>query len=128
MRKINYRQLIFLILLVVAYFGVKEYREYQKSSEFNEAAFRQKDISYSKHAECRMNCREISEEEVENILKYGQINYSKSNENDSPCPSYALEGRTYDGQVVRIIFGDCEQNARVITSIDLEQEHQCNCP
>ena len=85
-------------------------------------------IEYSKHARCRMDCREITESEVEDIMKNGSINYRKSDVNDRPCPSYALEGYTSaDKQHVRIIFAQCDHKTKVVTCIDLDNEFTCSC-
>lgn len=85
-------------------------------------------IEYTEHAKCRMQCRKISQAEVEEIMKDGKINYNKSDVNAAPCPVYALEGITKDQQRVRIVFGQCDYKTKVITCIDLETEWECDCP
>jgi len=85
-------------------------------------------IEYTEHAKCRMQCRKISQAEVEQIMKEGKINYAKSNVNDRPCPVYALEGITRDNQRVRIVFAQCDFKTKVVTSIDLNTEWECHCP
>ena len=85
-------------------------------------------IEYTEHAKCRMQCRHISQSEVEEIMKDGQINYRKSNVDATPCPVYALEGVTSDRQRVRIVFAQCDYKTKVVTSIDLDTEWQCHCP
>jgi hypothetical protein len=85
-------------------------------------------IEYTKHAACRMLCRGISEDEIKQIMKEGNVNYGKSEVHAEPCPKYAVEGNTKDGQRVRIIIGDCDTISRIITAIDLESEKDtCNC-
>lgn len=84
-------------------------------------------IYYTKHARCRMDCRNISEAEVLEILQRGKENKRKSEPNAPECPKYALEGLTKDGQKVRMIFANCNNVTRVITVIDLNNEHQCDC-
>jgi Domain of unknown function (DUF4258) len=84
-------------------------------------------VIYSKHARCRMDCRQISESEVMDILKKGEINYQKSDLRSQPDPKYALEGTTSDGQRVRIIFANSPRGIVVVTVIDLEKEWKCNC-
>src|SRR5262245_954450 len=64
-------------------------------------------LEYSNHAKCRMQCRNISASEVEQIMQEGKINYNKSNIQSTRCPEYALEGTTGDIQKVRIVFGQC---------------------
>jgi Domain of unknown function (DUF4258) len=85
-------------------------------------------IEYTGHARCRMQCRRISQAEVEEIMKDGKINYNKSDRKASPCPVYALEGVTKDDQRVRIVFGQCDYKTKVITCIDLDTEWECHCP
>lgn len=84
-------------------------------------------LEYTEHARCRMSCRHISESEINTVVKYGKVNARKSEPNAEPCPKYALEARTRDGQNVRVIFADCGNETRVITAIDLDDEHQCYC-
>src|SRR6478609_1511998 len=60
-------------------------------------------LEYTRHAKCRMECRHITQKEVEGIVRNGEINYKKSDVNDMPCPTYALEGYTGDKQHVRIV-------------------------
>ena len=85
-------------------------------------------IEYTEHAKCRMQCRKITQTEVEEIMKEGKINYSKSDVNDRPCPTYALEGVTQDNQRVRIVFAQCDFKTKVVTSIDLNTDWECHCP
>jgi hypothetical protein len=85
-------------------------------------------LNYSEHAKCRMNCREISQAEVEEIMQDGKINYNKSDLQNAKCPRYALEGITKDNQRVRIVFAQCNESTVVVTVIDLETEFECHCP
>lgn len=85
-------------------------------------------IEYTEHAKCRMQCRKISQSEVEEIMLGGKINYTKSDVNDRPCPTYALEGITHDKQRVRIVFAQCDFKTKVVTGIDLETDWECHCP
>ncbi|WP_343690264.1 DUF4258 domain-containing protein [Chitinophaga sp.] len=84
-------------------------------------------LTYTKHALCRMDCRHITEHEVTEILETGQINTEKSNPHDLPCPTYALEGYSEEGQHLRIVFAPCGGETKVVTCIDLEKEWQCDC-
>ncbi len=93
-----------------------------------EKAFRHNTIYYTKHAKCRMECRHIDQEEVKEILENGAINYSKSKPDAARCPKYAVEGITHDKQHVRIIVGDCDSQASIITVIDLDHDFACDCP
>jgi hypothetical protein len=81
----------------------------------------------TKHAKCRMECRDITEEEIKEILREGDINYAKSNLIDKRGVTYALEGYSDDRQHLRIIFAQEKEKLVVITCIDLNKEWQCDC-
>ncbi len=74
-----------------------------------------------------MQCRDITETEIKEILHDGNINYAKSELNDSRGPKYALEGYSDDHQHLRIIFAPEQNGMVVVTTIDLDKEWQCNC-
>ena len=139
----NIYSLIILGVLIVIYFllsfdgcdhsnigfnkSTEETTSKRNQRDHREAAFRHQRIYYTKHAACRMDCRSIDESEVKEILKDGEINYSKSDMKSKPCPKYAVEGITHDGQHVRIIVGNCGSQASIVTVIDLENEVECDC-
>ncbi len=85
-------------------------------------------LKYSNHATCRMDCRHISQGEVEEIMKNGKINYNKSDLQNARCPRYAVEGMTRDNQRVRIVYAQCNESTTVVTVIDLETNFECHCP
>ena len=127
---------IVLAILGIIALGLKKCKEsrnhYQNQTVTTvEGDWRHHKIIYTKHARCRMECREISEGEVEYILANGVVNEDKSKEEneeaDGHCPTYALEGNTDDSQHVRIVFGACDKITKVITVIDLGVDHACNC-
>ena len=135
--------LILLGILVVLYFflyfkgcnrsniefkkPVTETTSYRNQRDHRESAFRHQRIYYTKHAQCRMDCRSIDDSEVKEILQDGEINYSKSDMKSKPCPKYAVEGTTHDGQHVRIIVGNCSSQASIVTVIDLYNVSECDC-
>lgn len=85
-------------------------------------------ISYSKHAKCRMVCRHIDDQEINDILKNGTINYKKSELQGDDChKKYAVEGYSNDKQHLRIIFAPCGDEITVVTCIDLGVEWACDC-
>jgi hypothetical protein len=84
-------------------------------------------LYYTKHAQCRMDCRHITEHEIREVLERGVVNGLKSNPNDQPCPTYAIESRTEEGQQLRIVFAKCSDEVKVITCIDLEHDFECDC-
>ena len=85
-------------------------------------------IEYSGHAKCRMQCRTVTQAEVEQVMKEGTINYRKSDLKNARCPRYALEGTTQDGQKLRVVFAQCNESTAVVTVIDLKTDFECQCP
>ena len=84
-------------------------------------------LVYTRHALCRMDCRKISKEEIQEILNKGVINFNRSNRSDRPCPTFALQGRTRSGESLRIIFAQCREETKVVTCYNLEKEYSCDC-
>lgn len=96
------------------------------SAKMEELAFQK--LELTQHGECRMKCRNITYDEIKDVLKTGKINYDKSNVHEKPYGTYAVEGKTTDGQNVRIIIADCDSISRVVTAIDLKMENDtCDC-
>jgi len=118
-----------LLLLYLLFFKkpADETTPKRNKSDKQEIDFRHQRIYYTKHAKCRMECRNIDESEVKEILQNGEINFSKSDLKDQPCPKYAVEGKTHDGQEVRIIVGNCKTQASIVTVIDLKNDFECDC-
>jgi hypothetical protein len=85
-------------------------------------------LSFTQHALCRMACRQISKEEINEVMVRGVINLNKSDKRDRPCPTYALQARTGDGQYLRVVFAQCDEETKVVTCYDLEREVECHCP
>jgi hypothetical protein len=83
-------------------------------------------LVYSKHARCRMGCRQIDADEVKEILLNGKLDESRIEE-DEKGVTYPLEGLTKDRQYVRIVFAPKKNEIVVVTVIDLENEWPCNC-
>jgi len=100
----------------------------QQSSHNNDVPFnRHGHLVYTHHARCRMDCRHITEKEVQEVLEKGDVNYNKSELNAHPDPKYAFEGYTTEGQHLRIVFAPSKNNVVVITCIELGVEWQCHC-
>jgi hypothetical protein len=121
----------YLVLLLVScvlfwlYYGKNEI--HQTTGEYSSFNRNLTPLIYTRHARCRMGCRNIDESEIKEILQKGIINYNKSDLHSKPDPKYALEGITHDGQDVRIIFAPSKRGMVVITCIDMSKEWECKC-
>ncbi|MGE5520069.1 MAG: DUF4258 domain-containing protein [Candidatus Dadabacteria bacterium] len=85
-------------------------------------------LEYTNHARCRMDCRHISQKDIQEIMKTGEINYRKSEVNETPCPVYAVQGYTSSREHLRVIFGQCDYTTKVITCYNLDEDFECHCP
>lgn len=135
-RKLN-KTTFKLIAALIAFSILFVYRWYKTPGNNSGGSFNSTEVQtlinpntalvYTKHAKCRMTCRDITEEEIREVLREGKINPQKSDQNDKPCASYAIEDKVEDGQNLRIVFGICGSTVKVITCIDLGEKHDCNC-
>jgi hypothetical protein len=85
-------------------------------------------VNYSKHARCRMGCRHIDGDEINEILQNGELNVHKSDMRGQPDPRYAVEGTTRDGQKIRVIVAQGARTSTIVTVIDLDTDWDCDCP
>ena len=125
---------LFLLILALAVLFITKWKAVQQQSD-TEYTVRQRGfdrristLEYTKHALCRMDCRHISKSDVNDIMRNGEINYAKTELDDKPCPTYALQGYSNDGQHLRVIFAQCVNKTKVVTCYDLEKEFECHCP
>lgn len=80
----------------------------------------------SKHARCRMQCRQIDDFEVKEILAKGRVNAQKI-ETDERGTTIPLEGISRDNQEVRIVVAPKEDRLVLVTVIDLGKDWPCSC-
>lgn len=116
------------LVLVILLLFVFIYRRWQEPVAREAFDRHPTHLYYTSHALCRMDCRHISREEIGEIMEKGIINFNKSNRNDRPCPTFALQGVTTGGEKLRVIFSQCTEETRVVTCYNLEQDFECHCP
>lgn len=125
---------LFLLILALAVFfirkwqGIEEIADPQTTVRKRGFDRRVSTLEYTQHALCRMNCRHISKNDVQDIMRSGEINYAKTDVNDKPCPTYAVQGYSNDGQHLRVIFAQCQTKTKVVTCYDLDKDFECSCP
>lgn len=116
---------IFLLLAVFLVFIIRRWNEPVRKEAFDRSP---RQLIYTKHALCRMECRQIDKEEIREIMNKGIINFNKSNSRSRPCPTFALQGRTSSGESLRVIFAQCDDETKVVTCYNLEEDFVCDCP
>lgn len=85
-------------------------------------------LTYTGHARCRMDCREITEPEIRKVLSKGDLNEAKSGfDTKHKNHTYAVEGYGDDGQHIRVVVTPKNGSLLVITVIDLKKEWACDC-
>lgn len=85
-------------------------------------------LSYTSTGECIMQCRNITEEEIKQVLKGGKVNYDKSDVHAKPYPIYDVEGKTVTGKELSIIIADIDTTSSMISAVDLKQTiDTCKC-
>ena len=89
--------------------------------------YKGKTVILTKHAVCRMDCRALDLQEVQEVLDKGKVNERKSDRQASPCGTLALETRTRDGQMARVVIADCAEQTKIVTVIDLDNDND-GCP
>ena len=122
-KQATYTFIIVLILLFV--FIYKRWQEPSRREAFDRHPLH---LYYTKHALCRMDCRHISMEDIKEIMQRGIINFNKSDKRDRPCPTFALQGVTDDGEKIRVIFAQCTKETKVVTCYNLVEDFECHCP
>ena len=114
------RYTLFGIILAV-YFWI----EYQAADSPDRPSIGSQPIVYTQHALCRINCRDLSKHEVQQVIETGSINYRKSEVEARPCPKYAYESSS--PKRLRVVVGACPTQRKVITAIDLDRKFNCEC-
>ena len=128
--KKNFR--IWILLVIVVVFALLKTTDWLGAPAIiqdQHAAYRNtKDLILTKHVRCRMGCREVTLEEITDIIENGTVNYEKSGIGKKGDSTFALEGISLDQQYLRVVVAP-EKDGKlvVITCIDLEKEWPCNC-
>lgn len=130
----NYRWILIVVVFILLLLSIiskhRKFSRYDEDGTLNnsEAFNRNTDhLILTRHAKCRMQCRDIILQEIKEILHDGNINYAKSDLNDRGGPTYALEGYSDEHQHLRIVFAPEEDGMVVVTTIDLDKEWPCDC-
>jgi hypothetical protein len=124
-------RIIFFILIVIGLFVYRTFFQKKTTPKIPPVTIginrNPGNLIFTRHAECRMKCRDITEDEVKEILLKGNINYMKSDLKNERGPTYALEGYSDEQQHLRIIFAPKKDEVVVVSCIDLDKEWHCDC-
>lgn len=121
----NIKKIVLLVLAIIASFVAKDNIPQNASTNSSGKAG---DYILTKHAKCRMGCRKIDNQDIQDILKNGKINHRKSDSNKRPCPIESFEGRaSKDSQHIRVVAAKCSDVTKIVTVIDLGNKYNCHC-
>ena len=122
---------LLLAALAVAALLIKRCRAGKAATETvdrNKGLDRRTDmLEYTAHATCKMNCVHITQLQVEQVLKNGQINAGKSETAAKPCPIYTLDGYTSDSLHLRVVFAQCDYKTKVMSCSNIDSAYDCHC-
>ncbi len=91
------------------------------------AKMMQNEFIYTNQALCRMECRNISKTDINEILRRGKLSPKISKLNDKPCPTYAFAWSTPTYEMVIAVFAVCEEVTKLVTTYPLGTEDPPSC-
>ena len=126
MKNKKVQKLIYLVIAIISAVVFKD--KVPLNTNTASQSFSSKNYILTKHAKCRMQCRNIDEQDIDDILESGRKNKRKSDPYKKPCPVVALEGYAKkDSQHIRVIAAKCSTKTKIVTVIDLEKKYNCHC-
>jgi len=75
-----------------------------------------------------MRCYQFNANDVTEILKIGEVNFSQSDVHARPCPIFAVRGVTKSGKRLGILVVQCGRVAKIRSCDNLTVMYQCDCP
>jgi len=81
-------------------------------------------ITYADQVKCLMDCKNISESGMTELIRSGDVNFQESDTRKTP-PSYMIDGTLAENKKIRIIISTVDSISK-IHSIDLEKD-TCGC-
>ena len=111
-----------VVLLVIIFFKVRF--EPRKKFELNRNASQ---IEYTQIALCRMDCENISANDITEVLRKGVINYGKSDLAKKPCAIFTILGKTKKGIGITIVIAQCGKVVRITNCYRNDGAMPCNC-
>lgn len=115
---------LFIILLLIK--GISWYKtenNHVQSERFRDVS----NLILTKHVKCRMACRDISLDEIKEILQKGNLNFAKSGIGTKGDSTFALEGYSHENQHLRVVVAPENDGLVIITCIDLNKDWPCDC-
>lgn len=122
-RNVIFSLVLVLALLVFTFMKVR-FWEPKKKLTLQRNPYR---IEYSQLALCRMNCWNITANEITELIKNGEINISASDIKNKPCPLFVVQGLTKKNRNLYAEIIQCGRVAKVANCSYLNPETGCPC-
>jgi hypothetical protein len=123
-RNVIFSLAVVLALLIFIFIRIR-FIEPKRKLTFNRNPSR---IEYAQLALCRMACYHFSANDITEILKNGEVNFSKSDIHARPCPIFAIRGITKKGKILGLLVAQCGRIAKIKSCDNMTVMNQCDCP
>lgn len=115
--------LVFVIALIV--FMIFKIRlEPGRKFELNRNATQ---IKYAQFALCRMDCENISANDITEVLRKGNVDYKYSDLTKRPCAIFTILGKSKKGIGITIVIAQCGKVVRITNCYRNDGAMPCNC-
>lgn len=126
----SHPELIIIVVIIVALFAWRDgwFGQEREVSPVDSLSFqRDNPIIYTPEARCEMNCQSIFSPAVEEVIRNGALNAKASDPDAAPCPIFVLEGTSKQKAHIRVVIATCENELRIMSCTDLDQNTSCDC-
>lgn len=120
------KNVVITLLLILALLLVAVWRRWQEPRA-KEPFSRSAPLSFTAFAVCQLKCKSISRNHVQEVMQKGMVLYNKSNRRRWPCPTYVVQARTINRQLLRVVFEQCDKKTTVLAIDNIEKQDSCNC-
>ena len=124
MRSRNVMLTLFLLVSILLFAIYKKRQEVPVREAFHRQPER---LYFYAFARCRMQCLDISNDDITRIMRSGVILMNKSNRALRPCPVFSVQARTLKDKYIRVVFEQCRNGTYVVNCYNLEQDTTCDC-
>jgi hypothetical protein len=124
MRSRNVIISLFLVLALFVFIFMKIRSEPRKKIVFNRNLSK---VEYSQFALCLMNCQFLSANDIDYVLKNGDVVAKTVDRSKHPCPSYILKGKTKTGLSIMVFAIQCGRVAKISKCYLSDNNINCEC-
>ncbi|MEX1189380.1 MAG: hypothetical protein WED33_08985 [Bacteroidia bacterium] len=90
-------------------------------------ALQQNPVKISSLAKCKLSCFDISDEDILEVIRTADVNFSESNIRDKEVPEYVLEGKGVNGDMHKLLFRSEYMSSYLMDVLPEDEGKDCNC-